>query len=198
MIWETFLPRLFFVNMKTLSPVVGALSTMPINKPRLGLLNTVTSAQEKYLISTRGSTELVRSVTGGGELSNADHLRTLSEERRDGKKDRDVAYESRLKGLVSDIKGTNKRLLLCAKSTGYCLIVRSTAVSGKVMSATYFWDFKCACYNVSPVNLQSHCDGCGTSFGVMHTLSCSIRGLVIVRHKEIRDKILYQSQRIFT
>ena len=127
--------------MKTLSPVVGALSTMPINKPRLGLLNTVTSAQEKYLIYTRGSTELVRAVTGGGELSNADHLRTLSEERRDGKKDRDVAYESRLKGLVSDIKGTNKRLLLRAKSTGYCLIVRSTAVSGKVMSATYFWDF---------------------------------------------------------
>ena len=91
---------------------------MPVNKSGLELLNPVTSAQEKYLISTRGSTELVRAVTGGGAFSNSDHLRTLSEEQRDGKKDRDVVHKSRLKGLVSDLKGNDKRLLLRAKSTG--------------------------------------------------------------------------------
>ena len=32
----------------------------------------------------------------------------------------------------------------------------------------------------------------------MHTLSCSIVGLVIVRHNKIRDKILYLSRRAFT
>ena len=103
---ETFLPCLFFGKTKTISPVVGALSTMPVKKAVLGLLNSVTSSQEEYLISTWGSVELVRAVTGGGAFSNADHLRTLSEERRDGKKDRDVVYESRLKGLVSNLKGT--------------------------------------------------------------------------------------------
>ena len=71
---------------------------MPVKKAGLGLLNTVTSAQENYLRSTKGSTELMRDVTGGGGLSNTDHLRTLSEERRDGKEARDVEYESRLKG----------------------------------------------------------------------------------------------------
>ena len=78
-IQETFLPRLFFRNMKTLSPVVGALSTMPVKKYGLGLLNSVTSAQKKYLRSMLGSIEEVRAVTGGGAFSNADHLRTLSE-----------------------------------------------------------------------------------------------------------------------
>ena len=64
MIHETFLPCIFFE--KTLSPVIGALSTMPVKKSGLGLLNPVMSAQEKYLSPTQGSIELVRAVTGGG------------------------------------------------------------------------------------------------------------------------------------
>ena len=53
--------------------------------------------------------------------------------------------------------------------------------------------FLCARYNVSTVNLQSHCDGCGIEFGVTHALSYSIGVLVIARYNKIRDKILYLS-----
>ena len=120
---------------KSLSPVIGALSTMQVRKSELGLLIPVTSAQENHLSSTRGSAELARAVTGGGKFSNANHLRTLSEDRRDGKESWDVAYKSRLKGLVSDLKGTDKHLLLRAKITGAWLSVRGTAVSGTVLSA---------------------------------------------------------------
>ena len=119
---------------------------MPVRKYELGLLNPVTSYQEKYLSSTRRSAELVRAVMGGGwgELFNANHLRTLSEKRRDGKKYRDVVYKSRLKGLVRNLQGTDKCLLLRAKITGAWLIVHSTTVSGTVLSATEFWDFMCS------------------------------------------------------
>ena len=61
-------------------PVVGALSTMPVRKAGLGILNPVASAQEKYLSSMWGSVELTRSVKGWGGFSNSDHLRILSEE----------------------------------------------------------------------------------------------------------------------
>ena len=126
---------------KTLSPAVGSLSTMTVKKSRLGILNAMTSAQEKYLSYTLGSTELVQAVTGGGSFSNANRLRNLSEERRDRKKDRDVAHKSILKGLVLTIKGTDKRLLLRAKIIGACLSVCGTTVSGTVLSATEFRDF---------------------------------------------------------
>ena len=86
-IQETLLPRLFFGNMKTLSPVVGVLSTTPVNKAGIEIMNAVTLEQEKYLSSQRGSAELIRAVTGEGTFSNDDHLRTLSEEGRDRKKD---------------------------------------------------------------------------------------------------------------
>ena len=63
MIRETFLPRLFFGKTKNLSPVVGALSKMLVNKYGLRLMNTMTSAQEKCLIYTRESVERVHAVT---------------------------------------------------------------------------------------------------------------------------------------
>ena len=77
----------------------------------------------------------------GKAFSNADHLWNLSEEQRDRNKDRDVSYESRLKVLVRDIKGTDKRLLLHAKITGAWLSVHGTTVSGTVIFATEFCSF---------------------------------------------------------
>ena len=198
MIWETFLPRLFFGNMKTLSPIVGTLSAMPIKVAGLDLLNPVASAKEKYLSSQRGSAELIRSVTWGGSFSNANHLRTPGEERRDGKKDREAANKTKLKGLFRDLKGTNRCLILRTKSTGACMSIRGTTVAGTLLSATKFWVFLCAHYNVSILNPQRHCDGCGTASGVTHTLSCSTGGLIIVRHNAICDELLYISQRAFT
>ena len=83
-------------------------------------------------------------------------------------------------------------------STVAWLSVQGTSVSGTVLSATEFRDFLCARYNVSPLNLRIHCDGCGTAFVVMHALSCSIGGLLIVYHKKIRDKLLYLFWHSFT
>ena len=52
MIRENVLPHLFFGKKKTLSPVVGDLSKMPVRRAGLGILNPVVSDQEKYLSST--------------------------------------------------------------------------------------------------------------------------------------------------
>ena len=122
-------------------------------------------------------------MTGGGEFSNAEHLRMLGEERRDRHKDWEVANETKLKGLVRYLKCTNMRLILQANITGAWMSVRGTTVSGKLLSATEFWDFLCACYNISPLNLQSQSDGCGTVFRVTHALRCSTGGLLITHNK---------------
>ena len=61
-IWETFLPSLFFGKIKTLSPIVGNISMMPIKVDGHGLLNPVTSAKEKYLSSQWESGKLIRDM----------------------------------------------------------------------------------------------------------------------------------------
>ena len=181
------LPRLFFGKTKNLSPILGTLSMMPIKVARLALLNTVTPQKEKYLRSHKGSAELIMDVTGGGALLNSDHLWTILDEMRDVKKEREFVNETKLKGLSRYLKGTERSLLLQAKSSGAWPGVRGTTVSGTVLSAMDFWDLLCARYNVYPVNLQSHWYGYGNTFGVMHTLICITGGPVIARHNEIRD-----------
>ena len=54
---------------------------------------------------------------GVGVFSNDDHIRTLGEERRYRKKYREAANETKVKGLVQDLKGTDRRLILRSKIT---------------------------------------------------------------------------------
>ena len=97
--------------------------------------------------------ELIRDRTGEGAFSNAEHLRTIIEEGLNGKKYWDAAYKTKIKGLVRDLKGTDKRLILHDKSTGAWMSVHGTTFSGTVLYATEFRDFLCARYNVYPLNL---------------------------------------------
>ena len=78
------MPYILFINTKSLSPIVGYLSTTTVNKYGLGLINLVKPEKEKYLSYQQGSTEKIQVVTGGGALYNADHFLSLGEERCDG------------------------------------------------------------------------------------------------------------------
>ena len=149
-IQKILLPRLFFGNTKTLSPIVGALGTMPIKLSGLGLLNPVISANYNCQFSQWGSVELIRAVTGGGAFYNTNHLRALGEEICDRQKYRGVENETKIKGLVQDLKVTDRRLILRSNLTGAWMSVYSTTVSGAVFPATEFCDFLYARYNVSP------------------------------------------------
>ena len=114
---------------------------IPVKTAGLGLLNPVISEKGHYISSQKGSTELIRAVTEVGAFSDSDHLRMLGEERRDSQKDRKVANKTKLKGLVRDLKGTNRRLILQTKNTGAWMRVHGTTVSGTLLSATEFREF---------------------------------------------------------
>ena len=79
MIRENVLSPIFFGKTKYSSLIVGPLSTIPEKKSGSGLLNPVTSEKDKYLISQRATTELIRYLTGGGAFSNSDQLLELME-----------------------------------------------------------------------------------------------------------------------
>ena len=67
-----------------------------------------------------------------------------------------------------------------------------------VFTAMEFRDFLCARYNVTPLNFQSNCVGCGTTFDVRQALSCSKGGMLIERHNGLHDKFLYLDLQAFT
>ena len=118
MLEETFLPRLLFIKKKTFSPMVGALSTITVNKYGLVILIPGKSAKEKYLSYQRGSAKLIWAVTGVGAFSNAGQLLALGEEIHDSQNNRDDAINAKLKYLVPDLRVNDRCLILQAKNTG--------------------------------------------------------------------------------
>ena len=61
---ENFLPRLFHGKSKTLPPIVGDLSMLPVKKSVMVLQNPVASVQENYTISLCESDELIGAIKG--------------------------------------------------------------------------------------------------------------------------------------
>ena len=110
-------------------------------------------------------------VTWGGEFSNASHLMALRGKRCDWQKNWDDKNYDTIKDLVGDLLGTNQILIICSKNISACPSTHDDMVSGTVLSATEFCDFLCARYNFTPLNLQIHCDGCGTTFELRHSLN---------------------------
>ena len=62
--------------------------------------------------------ELIRSMTGEGKFSTADHLLLLREERWDGQKNLGAVNDAKLKGLARDPDTTDHCLILLSKNTG--------------------------------------------------------------------------------
>jgi hypothetical protein len=65
------------------------------------------------------------------------------------------------------------------------------------MSSDEFCDSLHIRYGRTPAGLQPACDGCGASFNTHHAFSCAKGGLVIIRHKELRDALCDMASRAF-
>ena len=160
---ETFLPRLFLGKSKNLPPFVGTISTPKVNKSGLGLYNPVAQAEEKYTGLLCESYDLIGSVTGERELSNADHLWVVKEERRDGKKYWYDGNDAKLRVTVNDQVDFEKRIFLQAKHTGSWLSVRGTTVTGTVLADTEFRDFYVHIITLNQLNFKEN-----------ETVTCSV------------------------
>ena len=53
-------------------------------------------------------------------------------------------------------------------------------------------------YGITPPDLPTTCDGCEARFTLQHALGCKKGGLVIFRHNEIRDELVYLAGKALT
>ena len=75
----------FIQKIKTLPPVLGALSTLRVKKYRLGLQNHLASSAEKYNSLLHARCELIGTANGKKAFSTANHIWAVKEDRRDSK-----------------------------------------------------------------------------------------------------------------
>ena len=137
---ETFLPRLIFGKPKSLPPIVGTLSTMPVNKSIPGLKEPVTS--DKKIPKFDAWDQRADWGRNGSKRIFSHRLPSGAQGRKSWRtKIRDNANNAKLKGLVEDLEAPDRCLILRAKSTGSCLTLWCNTATVTVVMAAEFLVF---------------------------------------------------------
>ena len=76
-LWETFLPCLLFGKSKTLPPIVGALSKLPVKKSEMGLQSIMTSSKEKYTSLLRVRDNIIDAFKDKRLFSTTNHIKEV-------------------------------------------------------------------------------------------------------------------------
>ena len=84
------------------------------------------------------------------------------------------------------------------KDTGAWLHAVPTTYNGTELSASEFRDRLHMRYCLEPLNLNTHCDGCGAKFSITHALSCKVGGLVHLRHNEVKEELALLCSQAFS
>jgi hypothetical protein len=136
-------------------------------------------------------------LRGVQEFRPSTHAAVIRDVKAEIKPRQVAANEKALESIVSKLPCDVRRTILRGKVTGSFLSVLPSTVNGTELSKTEFRDALLLRYSRSPVDLQSLCDGCGKAFSVRHGLGCHTGGLMIGRHDDIQDELVYLASRAF-
>ena len=68
-------------------------------------------------------------------------------------------------------------------------MVLSLTVNGTELGAQEWRDSFFLSYGIKTPDFPSHCDGCGESFTIYHSLDCKKGGLIMARRNELCDGV---------
>jgi hypothetical protein len=115
---------------------------------------------------------------GVEEFRSLDHyfLAIIHEVKTELKSRNQAKYDLKLNSIVSKLSCDNRRAILRGKDAGRLLSVLPSTVNGTELAKQECRDSLLLRYVMSPLDLQSHCDGCGQKFNVRHALVCKKGG----------------------
>ena len=184
---ETFLPALLGETGgidNSLRELLG-LSTKSAGA---GIRDPRTRADAEFRASRECSEELVNALVLGKELDIAAHEAQVEWGRINAREARAEADSEIFLRLAEQLGPEAKRRMERAKHTGGWLNILPQYRNGTVLSAGEFRDSIRIRFGLSPLNMPSKCDGCGSKFTLGHAMKCGKGGLVILRHNEVASE----------
>ena len=155
----------------------------------MGIRNPMACSEEFYDTSLAASSYLVETMIDGGEFDVSRHSSHIKEA-----VDRTKSLRSQLEAdMISKRnhgKPAAKRRARKAVTggTGKFLLAIPHYLNGTILSANEWRDNLRLLYNLEPLDMPQHCDGCGARMTVEHALSCKKGGLVHIRHDDVANE----------
>ena len=95
---------------------------------------------------------MIGAVTGESNVPTADHIQAVKEQRWDRNKYQDDPNDAKLREIIND----EKHVFLGAKYTASWMSVRSTTVTGTVLSTTDYCDFYVPVMTLTPLSFKEN------------------------------------------
>ena len=94
--------------------------------------------------------------------------------------------------LLLEYLKTSRRCTLTnfiGTKTGAWLNTIPKSYNGTELSPSKFRDHLHMQYYCAPLDLNTHCDGCGEKFTVQHVLACKVGGLVTMQQNKVKEEL---------
>jgi hypothetical protein len=193
---EDFIPALF--GNPQVDDIPGQLACLPIKKAGLAIPDPTVTAVASHTASEVICGHIIAAIRGKAKFRSTDHSSTMSAGKAAYRARNAAANQGKLDSILKKLSPERRRTILRGEQTGAWLSTLPSIVNGTELSTQEFRDAINMRYGITPPDLPLKCDGCDQHFTMQHALSCKKGGLVIFRHNEIRDELVYLAGKAFT
>jgi hypothetical protein len=181
-------PALLGIGAHEMDGEFRELLTQSVKKGGLALRNPLDAAPYVHKTSKAATRHLVLSLVDGEHPFDHNSHRVTAALAgscsRHDRLDREQDFlDKRWVGKPA-VKRRDKR----AMQAGLHYSVVPSLLNGTTLSANEWRDNARLRYNLAPLDMPGHCDGCGAKMTVEHALSCKVGGLVHIRHDDVGDE----------
>ena len=195
---EKLLPAFLGVGKDDITNEFRELLAVAVKGGGMGIRNPMATAEESYHTSQHACSYLVQTMVKREPLDQQAHSKMVSDARRSLLQQRAIfdlqMTDRRVRGHPANKRRRQKSFM----GTGDFLTAIPHRLNGTILSAEEWRDNVRLLFNLEPLDMPQHCDGCMSRMTVEHALSCKKGGLVHARHDDVASEWRWLSRCAFS
>ena len=187
---DELLPAFIGVSKSDITGEFRDLLAIAVKRGGMGIRNPLATAEEFYDTSCHTVKYLVESMVDEtiGTFDLKAHTAQVGKAMASARTTRAMLESDLVERHTRGKPAAKRRIKKQINGTGSFLTAIPHFLNGTILSANQWRDNIRLLFNLEPLDMPQHCDGCGAKMTVDHALSCKVGGLVHIRHNDLNNE----------